>query len=213
MRNIYNACVKALTASFGKDKVRVCSAHHIQVTSPKGPHNVWPKGGGGIRLQLAGNRRSKEYRRLKQVIEAIKNYTPDQSEQVQMERVVELSAVVSRATDLKKDCIYADAGFKNQVGKYAIVLVMGDRVLAESNTFLATDPLMAEKVAIGKAVLMRNRECTSLPIYSDCKVAVEQSDHKNLHWISRDNNPSDQIGNLRGVDVDPEDVSDLPDPF
>jgi hypothetical protein len=168
-----------------------------------------------LRLQLAGNRMSQEFRSLTKLIAVIRRYTPDQSEQVQMERVVELSDVVSRAADLKKDCIYADAGFKNEVGKYAIVLIIGDRMQAESNTFLATDPLMAEIIAISKAIHLRDRENRDLPIFSDCKAAVERlkKDHKDLHWISRNKNPSDQIGNLRGVDVHPEDVSELPDPF
>lgn len=193
--------IEQLAQQFGKDKIKICSPHHVQVRSPNGqPHNIWPLASGQFRLQLAGHRKS-SICGCKRMLAKISAYMPLESDLAQMNRALEVVEVIRRAAAIKRDCIFADAGFRDGKAKYAIIMVHGEKVCAESNTFPCPDVNTAEIVAINRAIMMRTELKVNLTVFSDSRTAVDharQSGHQNVEWIPRERNVSDKIGNMRG---------------
>ncbi len=183
--------VKKLVGAFGPDKVKICTEFHIQVSSPKGKHNIW-RSSGGLKYQLAGNRKV-EFGKLETIISKIGAHSPAVSDFGKMEEARQLTKFISKSIAKSVDGIFVDAGWKNGKARIAIVCIEGERIAAESFTADHPDSLAAEIAAVKFALAYK----PLLKVYSDCTGAVHHIQDARVSWIPRESNLSDKIGNMR----------------
>jgi ribonuclease HI len=195
--------VRCLAERYEKKQIKICSPTHVQVLTSKGPHNIWPT---THKYQLAGKVKVSRFRNVKHLLGILGSHSYDETDLARMEKALEITEVIKLAKEINKDCIFVDAGHNprsnnNPNSRYGIVIILGERIIAESDVFYSKDNNEAERTAIIKAHQKRwSMHLTSLPIFSDNKSVVQSltdKNYPNIHWICREKNPSDKIGNMR----------------
>lgn len=186
--------IRKLGEAFGTDKVHVRTQYHVQVDSPRGPHNIWD-GKDGLKFQLAGQKKV-SYSSQGKIIKFIGEYQPAETDIGRMEAALSLTSLIKRAIKENRPGVFVDAGWKDGKAKIAAIYVNGDRISAESFIESHPDSNSAEVAAIrfGLAHFL----VKPLPmIFSDCSGAVSIVGNPRVQWIRRGNNVADKIGNLR----------------
>ena len=181
--------VSRLAAEFGKDRILVHSQYHIQVTTPDGPHNVWLTSTGSLKYQLCGQRTSIEAG-IDRILSQIRNWNFDKTEVYGMRQALDLSAFIRKvelaAKMLKaRQAIFVDAGWKGGKARIGIVIIDGDRVMAESFPMECSSHNDAELVALREG-LSRCRE--GFLVYSDSRNSVDAVQDERARWIPRSQN-------------------------
>lgn len=188
--------IRKLGDAFGAANVHIRTQYHVQVSSPRGFHNIW-HGNEGFKLQLVGQK-AWQYSKPSKIIDLIRKYQPADTDLGRMEAALSLSALIKRAIKENKVGVFVDAGWKNGMAKIAAIFVNGDRITAESFVESHPDNTSAEVAAI-RFGLQHFLIKPPPIIFSDCKNAISIVGHPRVHWIQRDNNVADKIGNLRGA--------------
>lgn len=192
--------IKALGEAFGPDRVKVNTEFHVQVVAPRGFHDVWmAHNWTGFKLKLAGNKRIQHFKHVSRLTTALKTAMGAKTDLTDMEDVLRLTTLIRRASEKKQSGVFVDAGWKNGKAKIAVICIHETTMVARSFELYQPDSLAAEIAALEYALQYNPFELEVLPpVFCDCTGAIQKINNPRVQWISRINNVSDSIGNMRG---------------
>jgi hypothetical protein len=186
--------VKRLAEVFG-DRVIVRSQYHVQITSSKGPHDIWISKIGYIKLKMAGDRETHEQVSLSFIVNHIKAEVKTSVEKMQeMLDVAKFMNQCEKTAQTIGSAIFTDSGFKDGKAKIAAIVVDGTNIDAKSRLIEVNCNSDAERQAIVLGLTMH----ATLTVYNDSLSVVNGIQNERVKWLPRTSNKAaDSIGNLR----------------
>jgi hypothetical protein len=165
----------------------VNTQYHVQIPCAKGKHNIWFDKIGEMTLQCVGQR-SPHSVGINKLLAELKQYSYEKTDLGIMEVVKFIQKVPI------KQGIYVDAGFKNGLGRIAVIRVQNGAIDVHIREIGCQTPFEAEDNGIRLAAeLFPGEE----PIYNDNLAAVERNAPR-AQWIDRiKNRDADRLSNLR----------------
>jgi hypothetical protein len=192
--------VRALGEAFGPDKVKVHTEFHVQVVATRGVHDIWmAHNWTGFKLKLSGNKKIQHFKYVSRLTTALKTAMGAKTDLTDMEDVLRLTTLIRKASQKKQSGVFVDAGWKNGKAKIAVIYIHETTMVARSFEQDQPDSLAAEIAALQYALQYNPLDLQILPpVFCDCTGAIQKINNPRVQWISRINNVSDSIGNMRG---------------
>lgn len=198
-----------LSAAFGADRFKVCTAHHVQVRTHRGKanHDIWFPISGGVKYQIGTSFKGVQLAQgIDVVIDAIRK--ADQGHRITLplaKEAVDLIelAVLSRKIFAKEDheAVFVDAGWKQGLAQIGCVHLKRVPIGIEVNAFSFPRHTKSIDEAEELAIEYGADWAPLARVYSDSKFAVDRMEKQypgRLKWISRKrNHVVDQIANMR----------------
>ena len=180
---------------FREFPVIVRTQYHFQIEVPgRGYHNIYI-GKRGMSVQYYGERAISYPRNVDELIRNLKRYNYENSD---MARLRYLEGFVTQAKKTAKTGIFVDAGFRDGIGRIAVLNLRADESfdLYSGPKKEYPDNIAAELNAVNEAMI-RYPPPDDTPIYSDCKSIAGGR----VVWIPRDmNKEADTFANMRSRD-------------
>lgn len=196
--------MEQLASRYGKENVKINTAHHLQILDHGHKHDIW-RGKEGLKWMLAGSRRV-HLGSPDRLLQDFNNYNFVNTDMAQMAAAIELCRVIDTANRIfarKKitRAIFCDAGYKSPAARIGIILIDGSYVNAIRREVQGVaDINEAECKAIDEAIVLSCQYSPDnlLDIYTDSQHAVNVFKSPRIKWIDRGNNKAaDKLANLR----------------
>jgi hypothetical protein len=183
---------KQLKRLFKEFDCKVHSQYHVEIKCTEGSHHIY-MGKKGLSAKYCGRRDVVSEDNIDSIIEKLKGYDYQDTD---LSRMHYLSSFVERCKEAKKEGIFTDAGFKNGVGRVAILHLRknGAFTLYSGEELTFKNSQEAEHYAILRALA----KYPVGTVFSDCKNVVESMNLDRVQWIPRNNNQEvDIFSNMR----------------
>ena len=188
--------VRRLIEKFGDD-VKIRTQYHVQVISPKGPHDIWITQSGDLKFKAYGNREVEELS-YDVIMRRIEKYMTQKSQLDMMREMFNVAKFIEhceKASEQTGEAVFCDAGFKDGKARIAAVFVQSNGTVdARSMMITAANITDAEEAAIELARAIS----PFATVYNDNQAAVARYQTDRVKWLPREHTKiADHFANVR----------------